>query len=103
MITRLARIQIFTSCITPISTRLWNRKSVIVRVKYLVVVEGNESEFVLEMEKSYERELKKEAFTCPLCGGRLEKRSGSYGEFYGCTNYGKTGCTFKRKSYSSKR
>lgn len=74
------------------------------RVKsYLVVVEGKESEFVLEMEKSYERELKKEAFTCPLCGGRLEKQSGSYGEFYGCSNYGKTGCTFKRKSYSSKR
>lgn len=74
------------------------------RVKsYLVVVEGNESEFVLEMENRYERELKKEAFTCPLCGGQLEKKSGSYGEFYGCSNYGKTGCTFKRKSYSSKR
>ncbi|MBR3307581.1 MAG: UvrD-helicase domain-containing protein [Lachnospiraceae bacterium] len=64
---------------------------------YLVVVNGNESEFVSEMEKQYAPEMKKEAFTCPLCGGSLEKKNGPYGEFYGCSNYKHTGCTFTRK------
>ena len=64
---------------------------------YLVVEEGNESVFVTEMEKRFEQDLKKEAFTCPRCGGSLVKRQGKYGEFYGCSNYRTTGCTFTRK------
>ena len=42
-------------------------------------------------------ELKKEAFTCPLCGGALERKTGPYGDFFGCSNYLRTGCGFKRK------
>jgi DNA helicase-4 len=64
---------------------------------FLVVVNGNESAFATEMEKQYANELKKEAFSCPLCGGSLGKKIGSYGEFFVCSNYQRTGCTFKRK------
>ncbi len=32
---------------------------------------------------------------CPFCGGRLVKRRGKYGEFWGCLSYPK--CKFKRK------
>ena len=63
---------------------------------YLVVEEGNESVFVSEMEKRYEQDMKKEAFTCPLCGGNLRRINGRYGEFYGCSNYKVTGCKFTR-------
>lgn len=35
--------------------------------------------------------------TCPLCGGALVLRSGPYGKFYGCSNYGTTGCEYKEK------
>ena len=64
---------------------------------YLVVADGNESEFAIEMEKRYADQMKKEAFSCPNCGGRLIKRTGPYGEFYGCSNYSRTGCTYQRK------
>lgn len=31
---------------------------------------------------------------CPICGGKLVKKEGSYGEFYGCSNYPK--CKFSK-------
>ena len=64
---------------------------------YLLTVENYESEFVLELRARYGDEMKRERFECPLCGGKLVKRSGPYGEFYGCSNYKTRGCTFKRK------
>lgn len=64
---------------------------------YMVVVDNNKSTFAKEMEQKYEQQLKRGDFTCPLCGGRLEKKTGPYGDFYGCSNYKSTGCTFKRK------
>lgn len=64
---------------------------------YMVVVDNNKSAFATEMEQKYEQQLKQGDFTCPLCGGRLEKKTGPYGEFFGCSNYKTTGCTFKRK------
>ena len=68
------------------------------RVKaYLLVVKGNESGFASEMEHKYGDRLKDEWFTCPRCGGHLVKREGQYGEFYGCSNYRRTNCTFTRK------
>ncbi len=63
---------------------------------YLVVEEGNESVFVSEMEKHFGQDMKKEAYTCPLCGGSLRRINGRYGEFYGCSNYRVTGCRFTR-------
>ena len=69
---------------------------------FLVVVNGNESLFASEMEQKYVDELKKEPFTCPWCGGYLEKKTGPYGEFYGCSNYRSTGCSFKRKILKTK-
>lgn len=64
---------------------------------FIVTVNGQESEFAMELKERYGDELKKEQFECPRCGGRLVKRSGSYGEFFGCSNYRTTGCTYKRK------
>ena len=67
---------------------------------FLVVVTGNESVFALEMGKRYGNQLRGELMTCPVCGGILERRSGPYGEFYGCSNYRSKGCTYKFKPNS---
>lgn len=64
---------------------------------FLVVVDKNESAFATEMEQEYADELKKELYTCPLCGGKLKKMTGPQGEFFGCTNYQYNGCKFVRK------
>ncbi len=64
---------------------------------YLIVRDGDESAFTSELEKRYSKELKNEKFVCPLCGGRLSKRKGPYGEFFGCENYSTTGCKYTRK------
>lgn len=64
---------------------------------FIMTVNGQESEFAMELKARYGEELKKEQFECPLCGGRLIKRSGPYGEFFGCSNYRTNGCTYKRK------
>jgi DNA helicase-4 len=64
---------------------------------FLLTVNGKESDFVLELKAQYGDALKKEQFECPLCGGRLIKRTGPYGEFFGCSNYSAIGCTYKRK------
>lgn len=42
-----------------------------------------------------EKEYKIENGICPRCGGRLIRRSGTYGSFYGCSNYPK--CKFTTK------
>lgn len=63
---------------------------------YIVTVKGQESEFAIELKERYTEELKKEQFECPLCGGKLLRRSGPYGEFFGCSNYRETGCKYKR-------
>jgi DNA helicase-4 len=65
---------------------------------FMLTVNGKESEFVNELKETYGDELKAERFTCPLCGGRLVKRSGQYGEFWGCENYSTIRCTYKRKT-----
>ena len=43
--------------------------------------------------ENYKRTLE-DAPQCPLCSGKLIKRTGSYGEFYGCSNYPK--CKYTR-------
>ena len=63
---------------------------------FIVVVENNKSVFASELENRYKRSLNIEAFTCPNCGGKLVKRKGPYGEFYGCSNYQTNGCKFTR-------
>ena len=34
---------------------------------------------------------------CPVCGGKLVLREGPYGTFWGCENFLKTGCRYKKK------
>ena len=69
---------------------------------FIVTVANQESEFALELKKQYGDQLKREKFSCPICGGQLLKRTGPYGEFFGCSNYQKLGCTYKRNIYRSK-
>nr|MCR4647568.1 UvrD-helicase domain-containing protein [Lachnospiraceae bacterium] len=64
---------------------------------FLVVADNQESGFAKELMKRYQEQLKKENYTCPKCGGRLVKKKGKYGEFFGCSNYGKNGCGYTRK------
>lgn len=63
---------------------------------FLVTVKNQESEFAMELKERYCEELKREQWECPLCGGKLLKKSGPYGEFYGCSNYRSLGCKYKR-------
>ena len=64
---------------------------------YLITVAGQESEFVMELKKRYGNQMKSRHNECPLCGGRLVKRTGQYGEFWGCSNYRTQKCTYTRK------
>jgi len=61
---------------------------------YLLTVDGNESEFAEALKLRYKEELKRERYSCPLCGGKLIKRSGKYGDFYGCSNFRDNGCRY---------
>ena len=71
---------------------------------FIITVNNQESEFACELINKYRGEMgkyseknNKESFKCPKCGGRLFKKTGPYGEFFGCSNYWNTGCTYKRK------
>ena len=46
--------------------------------------------------------MRREQYACPLCGGRLVRRSGPYGEFFGCSNYKTSGCRYIRNIGKSK-
>ena len=65
---------------------------------YLVTTEKNLSSFAQELKSRYQEEMRKEAFTCPICGAALMKRSGQHGPFYGCSNYRITKCRYIRKT-----
>ncbi len=67
------------------------------RKVYLVTAGKNISSFAKELIDQYADEIKKEAWSCPWCGGQLKKISGPYGEFYGCSNYQTLGCKYRRK------
>lgn len=59
---------------------------------YLLTVKGKESLFASELKQKYSKQIEKERWTCPRCGGKLVKRRGKYGDFYGCSNYSR-GCS----------
>lgn len=62
----------------------------------LLTVKDKESVFVQELREHYGEQLKKEQFECPLCGGQLVRRSGKYGDFFGCSNYKTRQCKYTR-------
>ncbi len=64
---------------------------------YFLTVKDKESVFAKELEYRYAYQLKREQFECPVCGGQLLRKTGPYGDFYGCENYKKTGCRYTRK------
>ena len=55
-----------------------------------------------DKKKEPQQEIKKTIYTsqssmiCPRCGGRLVKKNGRYGYFYGCENYKTIGCKYTR-------
>ena len=63
---------------------------------WLVAPKDDESVFVKEIETNYGDEMRREQYTCPQCGGKLVRRKGQYGEFYGCSNYRTNGCKYIR-------
>lgn len=63
---------------------------------FLLTVDNQESAFVKEIRSQYGEALRQERFTCPVCGARLKKKSGPYGDFLGCSNYKITGCKYTR-------
>ena len=63
---------------------------------WLVTIENNISEFVNEIEEAFGEHIKNTTFTCPKCGGKLIKRKGINGEFYGCENFSKKGCKYTK-------
>ena len=68
----------------------------------LLTIKDKESVFIEELRERYGEELQKERFTCPLCGGNLIRRTGKYGDFFGCSNF-KTGqCKYTRNIKWSK-
>ena len=69
---------------------------------WLVTLKGNESVFVKEIDEVHGEGMRKEQYTCPLCGGHLVRRSGPYGDFFGCSNYRANGCPYKRNISKSK-
>lgn len=69
---------------------------------WLVTLKGNESVFVKEIDEAYGGAMRREQYTCPLCGGRLVRRSGPYGDFFGCSNYRTSGCRYIRNIRKSK-
>ena len=63
---------------------------------WLVTLKGNESVFIKGVDEVHGDDMRKEQYTCPLCGGRLVRRSGPYGDFFGCSNYKTKGCRYIR-------
>lgn len=63
---------------------------------WLVTLKGDESIFIKEVDEVHGDDMRKEQYTCPLCGGRLVRRSGPYGDFFGCSNYKTKGCRYIR-------
>lgn len=62
-----------------------------------LTIQGQESQFAIELKRDFEKEIKKERFECPKCGGQLRKIQGKYGDFWGCSNYKISGCNYTRK------
>lgn len=64
---------------------------------FIVTVNKQISEFAIELKNTYRKQIKQEPWTCPLCGGKILRKKGQFGEFYGCSNYKTEGCKFVKK------
>ncbi len=67
-----------------------------------VTIQGQESEFALELKRDFENALITERYECPKCGGQLRKIHGQYGDFWGCSNYKINGCNYTKKLKTQK-
>lgn len=65
-------------------------------------IDNQQNEAVIEKEKVefQKQEIKAVTYNrdyCPRCGGKLVKRHGPYGDFYGCDNYSSKNCRYTRR------
>ena len=67
----------------------------------LLTIKDQMSEFALSLKNKYSHEITQERYSCPHCTGKLVRKKGPHGEFYGCTNYRNQGCRFTKKILSS--
>ena len=65
---------------------------------FIITINNKESEFVMELRKNYGERMTEDIPMCPLCGGKLVKRKGPYGDFIACSNYRVNGCRYREKS-----
>lgn len=64
---------------------------------YIVSVTHHQSDFFKEMFPIRDGEGNKVQMVCPICGGAMIIKTGKFGMFYGCSNYGSRGCRFTRQ------
>lgn len=64
---------------------------------YIVSVTHHQSDFFKEMFPIRDDEGDQVQMVCSICGGAMILKTGKYGMFYGCSNYGSRGCRFTRK------
>lgn len=64
---------------------------------FMLVSDKNRSVFINELSKDYGKYIDDEKWECPLCGSKIIKKSGPYGDYYGCSSHEKTGCKYIRK------
>lgn len=57
--------------------------------KPIELIDGYKLIRYIKMAKKDKDEIKEAPQICPRCGGSLVKRTGKFGEFYGCSNYPK--------------
>jgi DNA helicase IV len=62
----------------------------------LLTIKGKQSVFVNELKHEYSHELSQEKYECPLCGGRIVRKNGPRGDFYGCTNFWTLDCRYTK-------
>lgn len=68
----------------------------------LLTIKDKESVFAAELRERYKEELQQERFECPICGGKLIRRTGKYGDFFGCANFKTSQCKYTRNIRRSK-
>lgn len=77
--------RLFYVAITRTKKRVW-----------LITCKNKDSNFAIELRRRYASEIQKEPYTCPMCGGKLVRKKGKFGEFYGCTKFNQNGCRYTR-------
>lgn len=74
------------------------------KIFFVVPQENKQSCFYNEIDNKFGKDLENELWECPICGGKLRIKVGTYGNFIGCENYrkDKMGCNYTRKVWEKR-